>query len=177
MDRVDSRLATTLNANVADLSAFRQRGGRLMIYTGLADPAVPADEVVHYYERVTDTASGLTAARSFARLFLVPGMGHCFGGPGMTDIGQPFTAGASVDPANDALSALVAWAEGSAAPDRLLATRAAAEGARSPAGQQPVCAYPALPQFTGGDPAAPGSFACTDRPRGARNAPALRYLD
>ena len=88
MDRLDARLAPTLNANKADLSPFALRGGKLLIYNGLADPGVPFADTINYYERVLAIA-GYTRGRDFARLFLVPGMGHCIGGPGATEFGQP----------------------------------------------------------------------------------------
>jgi len=175
MDRVDARLASTLNANGADLSDFAGAGGKLLIYTGLADPAVPFAEVTDYYDRLSATTGDPAKTAAFARLFLVPGMGHCFGGPGVTDIGQPFTS--EVPPAreNDALMTLVAWTEGGAAPDRLVARSPAGDGA--PARERPVCAYPALPDYRGSDPARAASFVCTPHARGSGQPPAPRYLN
>jgi feruloyl esterase len=108
LDRVDAQLAGTLNANDSDLSRFSRRGGKLLVYTGLADPAVPFHEVINYYDRVLATDGNAEAAAKFARLFLVPGMGHCFGGPGVTDIGQPFTSKVPKDVQSDVLMSLVA---------------------------------------------------------------------
>lgn len=82
LDRVDARRAGPLNANAADLSGFARRGGRLLIDSGLSTPAVPFAEVVNDYERVIASTGSAEAAGDFARLFLVPGLGHCFGGPG-----------------------------------------------------------------------------------------------
>ena len=174
LDRVDAQLAATLNANAADLSSFASRGGKLLIYTGVSDPAVPFAEVVNYYDRVAASAGSVTAAGDFARLFLVPGMGHCFGGPGVTDIGQPFSS--SVPPAlqNDALMTLVAWTERGQEPDMLVARKPAGGG--RPAQERPVCAYPALPEYRGGNPALLQSFTCTNRARGTDQAPAARYI-
>ena len=115
---MDARLSGTLNANVADLSDFARRGGKLLLYTGIADPAVPVAEVVNYYDRVVAAAGGPSQAAQFARLFLVPGMGHCFGGPGVTNIGQLGEA-MPTSPKNDILMQLVAdrrWRD--ARPDR-----------------------------------------------------------
>lgn len=95
LDQLDARLAGPLNANGVDVAAFKRRGGKLILYTGLADPAVPYEEVVDYYDRLAAAQGGVDAARAFARLFLAPGMGHCFGGPGASDFGQPFTESAS----------------------------------------------------------------------------------
>jgi feruloyl esterase len=174
LDRVDSRLAGILNANSVDLSDFARRGGKLILYTGLADPAVPFAEVVHYYDRLAANAGGPDKAAAFARLFLVPGMGHCFGGPGVTGFGQ---LGDQIPAAreSDALMQLVDWTEKGIAPDRFIATKPAGDG--QPAQERPVCAYPALPEYRGGRTTLRSSFTCTPRPRGVAQAPAPRYLN
>ncbi|MEN5362734.1 tannase/feruloyl esterase family alpha/beta hydrolase [Brevundimonas intermedia] len=175
LDQLDARLAGTLNANGVDMAAFARRGGKLILYTGLADPAVPYEEVVHYYDRLSAAQGGSEAARQFARLFLVPGMGHCFGGPGATDFGQPFTSSASGEPDSDVLSALVAWTEGGAAPDRLIASHP--EPTPETPVDRPICAYPALPAYRGGDPRRADAFACRVAAQGHVRAPAERYLN
>jgi feruloyl esterase len=173
LDRVDAQLASTLNANDADLSDFARHGGKLMLYTGLADPAVPFAEVVNYYERVGASAGG--SDQDFARLFLVPGMGHCFGGPGVTDIGQPFTSAVPPAQENDALMTLVAWTEGGKPPVLLIARKPAGDG--QPAKERPICAYPALPEYRRGDVSKRSSFACVPHARGVDQRPAGRYLN
>lgn len=174
MDRVDARLAGILNANQSDLGEFARRGGKLLLYSGIADPAVPFEEVVHYYDRVVNHAGSPEAAAAYARLFLVPGMGHCLGGPGASEMGQP--AGAvPTKLEQDALMALVAWTEQGTAPDWIIATRQARDGIT--AMNRPVCAYPALPAYRGGDPAKHTSFTCTRRQHGVLQAPAARYLN
>ncbi|MDB5929806.1 MAG: prolyl oligopeptidase family protein, partial [Polaromonas sp.] len=175
LDRVDAQLASTLNANSADLSSFARRGGKLMVYTGLSDPAVPFAEVIHYYDRVVASTGTAKAAADFARLFLVPGMGHCFSGPGVTNFGQPFTSDVPPAVQNDALMTLVAWTESGQAPAMLIARKPAGDG--HPAQERPVCAYPALPEYRGGEATKRTSFACTDRARGTEQAPAPRYLN
>ncbi len=172
LDRVDARLAGTLNANSSDLSRFSRRGGKLLIYAGLADPAVPFQEVVNYYDRVVANAGGLKDASEFARLFLIPGMGHCFGGPGVTELGQPFTSSVPKDIRSDALMTLVAWTEGGQPPEMLMARKSAGEESTE---QRAVCAYPALPESRGGNTC--GTFACTVRPKGSEQVPAPRYLN
>lgn len=175
LDRVDARLASALNANGTDLSEFARAGGKLMIYTGLADPAVPYSEVIDYYDRLSATTGDPAKTAAFARLFLVPGMGHCFGGPGVTDIGQPFTSGVPEAPENDALMTLVAWTEGGPAPGFLVARSPAGDG--RPARERPVCAYPALPEYRGGDAASRASFVCAPHALGSGQPPAARYLN
>jgi feruloyl esterase len=178
LDRLDALLASPLNANSADLSAFARRGGKLMLFSGLADPAVPFEEVVNYYERVVASRGDLPSTQSFARLFLVPGMGHCFGGPGVTDFGQPFSSAVPPEQAADGLMTLVEWSETGVAPNTVIATKAAGRDApTAPAGQRPLCAYPKLPEYTGGDPENLSSFRCVERERGSPMTPAARYLN
>jgi feruloyl esterase len=174
MDRVDARLSSALNANDSDLNDFALRGGKLMLYTGLADPGVPFADVVQYYDRVLAT-SGPAGGHDFARLFLVPGMGHCFGGPGITDIGQPFSSQVPQDRDGDALMTLVAWTEGGVVPAQLVARKPGSSGAS--AQERPVCAYPAFPEYRRGDRSKRGSFECTEHARGTSQAPAARYLN
>ena len=85
-----------------------------------------------------------------ARLFLMPGTGHCGGGPGAN------TA--------DYLTALEQWIEHGAAPDTVLARHEPSPfGPPEPAGpalERPICAYPAQPVYQGGDPNAAASFRC-----------------
>lgn len=78
--RKDSeRVAERLNSTNPDLSAFRKRGGKLIIYSGWSDAAAPRLAIVGYYEDVL--AHDKTAAED-VRLFMMPGVEHCFGGPG-----------------------------------------------------------------------------------------------
>lgn len=87
----------------ANLSPFMQRQGKLLMYYGWADPVVPPEEGIHYYESVEQRTAG---AREFARLFMVPGMGHCGGGPG------PDTF--------DTLGTLDRWVSGGTPPDKIV---------------------------------------------------------
>ena len=66
-----------------DLTPFKKRGGKLLMYTGWADPVVPPQDTVAYYEAVVKTMGGHRARRaSSSASSLAPGMGHCSGGPG-----------------------------------------------------------------------------------------------
>ncbi|WP_164186560.1 tannase/feruloyl esterase family alpha/beta hydrolase, partial [Stenotrophomonas maltophilia] len=69
-----------LNATNPDLSRFRQRGGKLLVYFGWADTALPPQMGVDYYERAL--ARNGPGTPDFFRLFMVPGMFHCRGGLG-----------------------------------------------------------------------------------------------
>lgn len=88
-----------------DLREFKSAGGKMIIYQGLNDISVLPRSTIDYYDTVERTMGGRTATQSFVRLFLLPGVGHCEGGPG-----------ASV---SDYLTYLEDWVEKGQAPDRL----------------------------------------------------------
>jgi feruloyl esterase len=139
-----------LSATSADLRAFKASGGKLLMYTGLADPVVPPQDTVSYYEAVTRTMGGAAETQAFFRFFPVPGMGHCSGGPG------PATF--------DMLGALEAWVEGGRAPDRIVASHTA-DGKID--ATRPLCAYPRVSRYTGrGRANDAGSYACVPPVRG-----------
>src|SRR6516225_12496431 len=94
MDTLDDALAATLNANTADLEEFKSHGGKLIFVHGFADPRSPTLNTIDYYDRLiaSQTREGqdddrerkeaLRRTQEFARLFLLPGVGHCGGGAG-----------------------------------------------------------------------------------------------
>jgi feruloyl esterase len=139
----DSAMAP-INSNSPDLKAFRERGGKLVMYSGWADPVVPPGDVVRYFEAAQQFMGGASRTQDFFRLFMVPGMGHCGGGPG------PATF--------DALSALDTWATKSEAPERIIAshvTNGAVDRTR------PLCPYPQVARWKGtGSTDDAGQFTC-----------------
>jgi feruloyl esterase len=181
MDAVDARLASILNANDADLSRFKAAGGKLMMFTGTADPGVPFASAIEYYERVVEAQGGnLTATQDFFRYYLAPGMGHCSsitGGPGVGDFGQPYSPYVPKDASHDMLLQLVDWVEKNAAPETIVATRYADPAGTTVAMERPLCTYPKLPVFQGGDATKSGSYLCTEAPRNGVPTPAPRYLN
>jgi len=103
----DTRLAASfLNATNAGLESFKARKGKLIIFHGWADPALPAQRTVDYYRQVQAHDPN---ARNYCRLFMVPGCLHCGGGPGATEV--------------DWLAAIADWVEHGHAPDRLIASK------------------------------------------------------
>ena len=72
-------VAQTLDADSPDLSAFRARGGKLIIDNGWMDPSLTPHGTIDYYESVIDFDP---TARDDVRLFIRPGVAHCLGGPG-----------------------------------------------------------------------------------------------
>src|SRR4030095_1097492 len=71
-----------MNATERDLTPYKKSGGKLLMYTGWADPVVPPMDTVAYYDAVVKMMGGLEKTREFYRFFLAPGMGHCRQGPG-----------------------------------------------------------------------------------------------
>src|SRR5205814_4331983 len=84
------KTAGALDAVDPDLTAFRSRGGKLILYHGWNDPAIPAVNTVNYYQSVVGKL-GQADTESFVRLYMVPGMQHCTGGPGAEMFGQSGT--------------------------------------------------------------------------------------
>lgn len=102
--------APTFNACSGDLSAFRRRGGKLIMTAGWEDQTIPPDLIVDYYERVAAFDGGLERTKDYFRLFCVPGCAHG-GGRGRIITGAP--GGAPVR------GKLVDWVEKGIAPDSL----------------------------------------------------------
>jgi feruloyl esterase len=129
--RRDTRLQSSfLNAENADLSAFRARGGRLLLWHGWADPALNPFATLRYYK---DVLARDPQAADYARLFLLPGVLHCAGGPGPDQF--------------DKIAPIVDWVEKGIAPSSLVVRKAAAGDI--PARSRPVCAYPAKATYSG----------------------------
>ena len=80
-DADPARIETTgrqLNALDPDLTAFRDAGGKYLMWHGWADPLVLPDQSLAYYESVAQRMGGLEAVDDFFRLFMIPGHGHCW---------------------------------------------------------------------------------------------------
>ena len=156
-----SKTAAALDAVDPNLSEFMNRGGKLIMYHGWNDPAIPPLNTINYFESV-QARLGSRDTESFMRLFLAPGMGHCGNGPGPNAFGQGGPPGPD-DPEHNIYRALEQWVERGLAPDRLTATkynddRNAAQGIKM---TRPLCAYPMVPKYKGsGDPNKATSFSC-----------------
>ncbi|WP_260703670.1 tannase/feruloyl esterase family alpha/beta hydrolase [Edaphobacter flagellatus] len=153
------KTAEALDSKDTNLEPFVARGGKLVMYHGWNDPAIPATMSIHYYEGVTKTI-GASKTESAMRLYLVPGMQHCAFGPGATEFGQGM--GARGDAEHDIFTALEQWTEKGMAPGVLTAEKSAGEGAaRAVVMSRPLCPYPQVAKYDGkGDVAKAGSFAC-----------------
>jgi feruloyl esterase len=158
-----TRTSHAVDATDPNLKPFIARGGKLILYHGWDDPAISALNTVEYYEAMR-AATGQKLADSSVRLFMVPGMQHCGGGPGATDISQyGLPVGSLPDDADhDVYLAMETWVEKGAAPQRLIAAKY-----QEKADQQqlvmtrPLCAYPKAARYKGtGDTNDAANFTC-----------------
>jgi feruloyl esterase len=141
---LEQKLATALDATDPNLAPFERRGGKLIHYHGFSDPDVPPQSSIRYYENVTRALGGPARVDTFYRLFMVPGMGHCGGGPGATSF--------------DMLSPLEQWVEHARAPDQIVAARMT-DGKVSRT--RPLCPYPQTAHYRGvGSTDDAGNFDC-----------------
>jgi hypothetical protein len=157
----DKKFAGVLNATDTNLKPFESHGGKLIIYHGWNDAAISALNSINYYEAVR-TKMGKQDADSFLRLYMVPGMQHCGGGPGPDVFGQ-MGFSSSNDPEHNMYMALEQWVEKGAAPSTVIATKQSGEGAAGAVKMtRPLCAYPQVATYKGsGDTNDAANFACT----------------
>lgn len=166
IDAVNDRIAATFNATNPDLDRFRAGGGKMIMFMGWQDPVGAAGEAINYYQ---DVVARSTAAdrhqdtQSFLRLYMVPGMAHCAGGPGATAFSTATRDSEPpvIDARHDMAKALQEWVEKGKAPEDLIATRFEGEKAqRRIAFQRPLCVYPKTIRYQGGPTDKAESFAC-----------------
>jgi len=139
----------------ADLSGLRKRGAKIIVYHGVSDPIFSVEDTSNWYDTLRKANGG--DASGFARLFTIPGMGHCAGGPATDQF--------------DVITPLVNWVEKGQAPDRIIAT---ARGQGNPGGEnkelpaswsagraRPLCPYPKVARYKGeGSLESADSFVC-----------------
>lgn len=158
----DKKYASILNSNDPNMKPFASHGGKLIIYHGWNDPAISALNSVNYYESVRKTM-GAQQADSFLRLYMVPGMQHCAGGPGPDVFGQ-FGFSPVNDPQHDMYMALEQWVEKGTAPTSFIASKfpGPAPGAKAEA-TRPLCPYPQIAKYKGsGDTNDAANFVCSN---------------
>jgi feruloyl esterase len=157
------KLSDSLDADRPDLSRFAERGGKIIVYHGWADDMVPSQVSTDFYASV-EKQIGNARRENFYRLFMVPGMGHCGGGPGANVLFRSEQAAAvPLDPNRDMLTALEQWVEHGRAPSSFVASRLNKEGAVERT--RLVCAYPHLAKYRGtGDVSSADNWACSSEP-------------
>jgi len=129
-----------------DLTAFRDYGGKAIIWHGWADQLISADGTIDYYKRVQQQMGGPNKTSQFARLYMAPGVAHCAGGAGPNPYGQ--------------LDALLSWVEDGKAPETLTAARRDQAGAITRS--RPLCQYPLVARYKGaGNTDDAANFVCS----------------
>jgi Tannase and feruloyl esterase len=142
----DSEIA----ADNPDLQAFKDHGGKLIMWQGLADQLIFTGDSINYYNRALAANGGIAGTEPFFRYFLAPGVGHC-GTPG---------AG-SIAPTNP-MQQVINWVENGQAP----AVLDASGTINGQSVTRPLCPYPDPDAiYTGGDPNAAASYTCSSRPQ------------
>jgi hypothetical protein len=139
----ESSLSFMTPPDVGNLEAVKRRGGKVMVYHGVSDPIFSWHDTVAWWNAVK--ARNGADPSDFARIYPVPGMDHCGGGPATDQF--------------DMLGALVAWVEQDQSPDRVIAR---ARGAGNPGGAnpevpaawsptrtRPLCPYPHVARYNG----------------------------
>ena len=141
-------MARHLNSVDPDLTAFQRRGGKLILYHGWSDAAIPATNAVNYYDSVI-AKMGAKSAGDFVRLYMAPGMEHCTGGAGPNSFGQAGTPNG--DRFHNVDAALEAWVEQGTAPDRIMATKYKINNdAKSGVVRtRPLCSWPEVARYGG----------------------------
>lgn len=131
------------SARSSDLAQFQAHGGKLIVYHGVSDPVFSINDTRDWYQELQRRVDGKAAG--FARLFPVPGMGHCGGGPATDSFG--------------AFEALINWVEHGRAPDRLVAV--AGPDTPWPGRSRPLCPFPKTAHYQGSGPVERArSFVC-----------------
>lgn len=153
-----NRKLAAVNSVDPDLRGFINHGGKLLLYHGWADPVVPPESTIQYFNRVTALLGNQRVAQG-VRLFLVPGMGHCVGGYGPLPAGNQWPPQVSLqkdssaslhqpepDPHHDFLGALERWTENGDAPKSVIGSQKLLSGKLR---TRPICAYPLIAKWTG----------------------------
>lgn len=144
-----------INTDNPDLTRFRDRGGRMLFYYGMADQLIPIQGSTRYYESAAEKMGGYAALQRFYRYYPVPGMGHCFGTGSVNGVAGVSPAANPPLPAPGQLFlALTDWVEKNQAPENIVLRTADDSAGR------PLCAFPAKLRYMGGDRARTTSYAC-----------------
>jgi feruloyl esterase len=155
-------LGTKVNAVDTDLRLQKEKGIKVLHYVGWADAALSPQGSIDYYESVAAKVGGMAKAQEFYKLYMVPGMVHCFGGPGPSDFGQ-WVYDPKGSAKDDIIKALEQWVEKGETPDTITATKFAttADITAPVVMKRPLCPHPKVQKFVGGDSNIASSFVCS----------------
>lgn len=148
--RLNNKAFSNINTDNPDLSAFKAKGGKLLLWHGTNDEVIPLQGSTTYYDSVVETMGGLDPVQDFYRLYVVPGVGHH---------SPNGTANVKANPPlfrqTGMYELLVKWVEEGEAPGRVDIS-----SIRKPQISQPVCPYPQKARYVSGDPKLASSFQC-----------------
>ncbi len=163
-DRDPARFTAALGADLdaqPDMTRFFNRGGKLIIWHGWADAAIPPQHAISFYNDVLKQSG--PRARTQMRLFLVPGMQHCFGGTGASIFGQFSPPSQDDSPDRNIALAMQHWVEQGRVPESFVTRRGFSMSGtyRPDEKQRLMCAYPKRARLTAGqDPDRAASYSC-----------------
>jgi feruloyl esterase len=138
-----------------DIHAFRDRGGKLLMWHGTGDSRVQSPGSINYYEAVSAVAGGYAEAQTFARFYLAPGIDHCFFAS-VSGTNPPVPGGQLDNPNVALIDVLQRWVENDEVPEQIAAMSAPGV---TPVRTRPWCPYPTKLHYVGGD-VNTGSFSC-----------------
>ncbi len=138
----DEKAGEILDVHTYDLSAFKARGGKLLLYHGWSDPGIAAGNTVNFYKGVLSKMGA--KQDGWFRLFMVPGMQHCAGGPGTDQFNK--------------MGAIERWRESGIAPDQIIAAHVTGSSVDK---TRPLCPYPKVAVYRGsGSTSDAANFSC-----------------
>ncbi|GAA5925114.1 hypothetical protein JCM3775_006370 [Rhodotorula graminis] len=165
-DATDPGMTNAINPNI---SSFLKHG-KLLTYVGLSDGLIPPGSSIWYYEQVRKALGYPADLNDSYRLFTMPGMGHCRGGPGAFNFGGPGqrqlslgggSTSATFDAKHDMVLAIIDWVEKGVAPDMIIGAKYVGDDKRNgTAFERPHCVYPKQATYIGGDVNSASSFRC-----------------
>jgi hypothetical protein len=147
--------ADLIGTSDPDLRAFHDRGGKLLMWHGTGDSLIFPAGSINYYESVSALAGGFAQTQTFARLYLAPGVDHCFF-ESVSGTNPPVPGGQLTDPNLGLIAVLQRWVEYDEAPEQITATSGPGV---TPVRTRPWCPYPKKLRYVGGD-VNTGSFSC-----------------
>jgi len=133
-----------------DLSKFRARGGKVIMYHGWADQLIMSEGTTLYWDSVKQAMTKANIPLDFAKLYMAPGMSHCGGGAGPNQFGQGASGIVAADAKHDIFRALMAWSEKGSEPQEIVATKFTNDDPTQPVARtRPLCIYPQVAKYKG----------------------------
>jgi Tannase and feruloyl esterase len=163
VERLRMMTAAGSGATPAAASRFLRAGRKLILYHGFSDGDITPYRTMRYFDSLANLNGGMRALQKNVRMYMVPGMAHCSGGPGPNNFGQLFSS-VVLDPPvdHDVLASLEAWVEAGRAPAAIIATKFEHDDPHDRVIRtMPLCPYPAMARYVGtGDAEDAANWKC-----------------